>query len=77
MGSGRQATARLGLGGMAGTLHDDAIVIDGLIIANFSREVFLDMRRGGLMERSGWSEARIRGVIGGNWLRFLADARGG
>jgi len=33
---------------MAGTLHDDAIVIDGLIIANFSREVFLDMRRGGL-----------------------------
>ena len=85
MGSGRQATARLGLGGMAGTLHDDAIVIDGLIIANFSREVFLDMRRGGLtaanctaaMERSGWSEARIRGVIGGNWLRFLADAWGG
>jgi len=33
---------------MAGTLHDDAIVIDGLIIANFSRAVFLDMRRGGL-----------------------------
>ena len=77
MGSGRQATARLGLGGMAGTLHDDAIVIDGLIIAHFSREVFLDMRRGGLMERSGWPGARIRGVIGGNWLRFLADAWGG
>ena len=33
---------------MASALHDDAIVIDGLIIANFSREVFLDMRRGGL-----------------------------
>ena len=29
------------------------------------------------MEQSGWPEARIRGVIGGNWLRFLADAWGG
>lgn len=29
-------------------LHHDAIVIDGLIIANWSREVFEDMRRGGL-----------------------------
>jgi membrane dipeptidase len=29
-------------------LHQDAIVIDGLIISNFTREVFEDMRRGGL-----------------------------
>jgi membrane dipeptidase len=29
-------------------LHDSAIVIDGLIIANFNRAVFEDMRRGGL-----------------------------
>ena len=32
----------------AAELHQDAIVIDGLIIANWSREVFKDMRRGGL-----------------------------
>ena len=35
---------------MVGALHDDAIVIDGLIAANFSRGVFLDMRRGGLSD---------------------------
>ena len=29
-------------------LHQDAIIVDGLIIANFTREVFEDMRRGGL-----------------------------
>lgn len=29
-------------------LHDDAIVIDGLIIAKWDRELFVDMRRGGL-----------------------------
>ena len=33
---------------MAATLHDDAIVIDGLIISNYSPAVFDDMRRGGL-----------------------------
>ncbi|QPC42360.1 membrane dipeptidase [Kaustia mangrovi] len=32
----------------AASLHDDAIVIDGLIISNWSRDVFEDMRRGGL-----------------------------
>ena len=25
------------------------------------------------MEKSGWSEKRIRGVLGGNWLRFLGE----
>jgi membrane dipeptidase len=29
-------------------LHESAIVFDGLIIAKWSREVFADMRRGGL-----------------------------
>ena len=33
---------------MPTTLHDNAIVIDGLIIARFDRSVFEDMRRGGL-----------------------------
>ena len=33
---------------MAQTLHDAAIVIDGLIISNFSRDIFQDMRRGGI-----------------------------
>ena len=33
---------------MQSKLHDNAIVIDGLIIANFGREVFEDMRRGGI-----------------------------
>ncbi len=32
----------------AQTLHDDAIVIDGLIIAKWERDLFEDMRRGGL-----------------------------
>ena len=29
-------------------LHDDAIIIDGLIIAKWNRELLEDMRRGGL-----------------------------
>lgn len=31
-----------------GSLHDKGIIIDGLIIANFTRTVFEDMRKGGL-----------------------------
>jgi membrane dipeptidase len=34
---------------MAGNeLHDDLIVFDGLIVANWGRSVFADMRAGGL-----------------------------
>ena len=33
---------------MPASLHDSAVVIDGLIIAKFDRSVFEDMRRGGL-----------------------------
>ena len=29
------------------TLHEEIVVIDGLIVANFTREIFEDMRRGG------------------------------
>ncbi len=32
----------------AGPLHDDALVFDGLIVANWSATIFEDMRRGGL-----------------------------
>jgi len=28
-------------------------------------------------ERRGWKEARIRAVLGENWLRFLGEAWGG
>ncbi len=28
------------------------------------------------MEQRGWSEARIRGVLGENWLRFLKEIWG-
>ena len=28
------------------------------------------------MERRGWSEGRIRKVMGGNWLRLLRDVWG-
>ena len=33
---------------MGSKLHEEAVVVDGLIIADFSRAVFEDMRRGGL-----------------------------
>ena len=29
-------------------LHKNSIVIDGLVVSNWSREVFADMRKGGL-----------------------------
>ncbi|HIM47048.1 MAG TPA: hypothetical protein EYM34_12395, partial [Alphaproteobacteria bacterium] len=29
-------------------LHTDALIIDGLVISKWSRDVFLDMRKGGL-----------------------------
>ena len=33
-------------------LHQDAIIIDGLIIAKWNRELFEDMRKGGLTAAS-------------------------
>ena len=29
-------------------LHRDALIVDGLVISKWSREIFLDMRKGGL-----------------------------
>jgi membrane dipeptidase len=54
-------------------LHDDAIIIDGLIIANWSRDVFEDMRRGGLTAAnctcSVWDDFRATMTNIGRWNR--------
>ena len=36
----------------ANNLHDELIVIDGLVIAKWDRELFEDMRKGGLTAAS-------------------------
>jgi membrane dipeptidase len=36
----------------ARTLHDESIIIDGLVIAKWDRELFEDMRKGGLTAAS-------------------------
>jgi membrane dipeptidase len=59
------------------TLHDDLIVIDGLIISNWSRSVFTDMRKGGLAAAnctcSIWEgfEATMRNIA--QWKGFFRD----
>jgi len=59
------------------TRHDDLIVIDGLIIAKWSRAVFADMRKGGLTAAnctcSVWEgfEATMRNIA--QWKRFFRD----
>ena len=61
----------------ANDLHRDIVVIDGLIISNFSRAVFEDMRRGGLTAAnctcSVWEnfESTMRNIAG--WNRHFAD----
>ena len=56
----------------ANDLHRDIVVIDGLIISNFSRAVFEDMRRGGLTAAnctcSVWEnfESTMRNIAGWN-----------
>jgi membrane dipeptidase len=61
---------------MAG-LHDDLIVIDGLIISRWSRSVFKDMRKGGLTAAnctcSVWEgfAATMRNIA--EWKRMLRD----
>ncbi len=61
-------------------LHDDLIVFDGLIISKWSREVFADMRRGGLTAANcTWSVwegfAETMGNIGrwNAWFRDYSD----
>jgi membrane dipeptidase len=59
------------------TLHDDLILIDGLIISRFGRAVFEDMRRGGLTAAnctcSVWEgfEATMSNIA--DWKRMLED----
>lgn len=58
-------------------LHDSAVVIDGLIISNWSRAVFEDMRRGGLTAAnctcSVWEG--IRGTMDNiaRWKRWIDE----
>ncbi|HEV2550666.1 MAG TPA: dipeptidase [Stellaceae bacterium] len=58
-------------------LHDDMIVIDGLIISKWSRSVFADMRKGGLTAAnctcSVWEnfEATMRNIA--QWNRFFRE----
>ena len=58
-------------------VHREAIVIDGLIVSNFSREVFEDMRRGGLTAAnctcSVWEDFRdsMRNLV--HWKRWFTE----
>jgi len=62
----------------ASRLHEDAIVIDGLIISNFTREVFEDMRRGGLTAAnctcSIWENFRDSMDNVARWKRHFIDS---
>ena len=62
---------------MPTSLHDDAIVIDGLIISDFTREVFEDMRRGGLTAAnctcSIWENFRGSMENVARWKRHFRD----
>ena len=58
-------------------LHEDAIVFDGLIVSNWSREVFEDMRRGGLTAAnctcSVWEGFHDTMINVGQWNRWFQD----
>lgn len=58
-------------------LHRDAIVFDGLIISNWSREIFEDMRRGGLTAAnctcSVWEGFRETMLNIGQWNRWFEE----
>ena len=58
-------------------LHNDAVVFDGLIVSNWSREVFEDMRRGGLTAAnctcSVWEGFHDTMVNIGQWNRWFQD----
>jgi membrane dipeptidase len=62
---------------MSNNLHQDMIVVDGLIISKFSRSVFEDMRRGGLTAAnctcSVWEnfEGTMRNIV--QWNRFFEE----
>lgn len=58
-------------------VHADAVVVDGLIIADFNREVFEDMRRGGLTAAnctcSVWENFRDSMQNVARWKRLFRD----
>ncbi len=58
-------------------LHRDAIIFDGLIISNWSREIFEDMRRGGLTAAnctcSVWEGFRETMLNIGQWNRWFEE----
>lgn len=58
-------------------LHQDAVVFDGLIVANWSREVFEDMRRGGLTAANCtccvWEGFHDTMTNIGQWNRWFRD----
>ena len=62
------------------TLHEDLIVIDGLIVSNWSEEVFQDMRKGGLTAANctccvweGFSETMNNVARWNGWFREHDD----
>lgn len=59
------------------TQYDDAILIDGLVIARFSRDVFEDMRRGGMTAAnctcSVWHDFRATMANIAQWKRWFAE----
>ena len=59
------------------TIHESAIVFDGLIVSNWSREVFEDMRRGGLTGAnctcSVWEGFHDTMVNIGHWNRWFRE----
>jgi membrane dipeptidase (peptidase family M19) len=63
--------------GAVSKLHQDALIVDGLIIANFTREVFEDMRRGGLAAANCtccvWENFRDTMENVARWKRLLRD----
>ena len=58
-------------------LHQDAVVIDGLIVSNWSRQVFEDMRRGGLTAAnctcSVWEGFRETMANIGQWNQWFRE----
>jgi len=58
-------------------LHEDAVVFDGLIVSNWSREVFEDMHRGGLTAAnctcSVWEGFHDTMINVGQWNRWFHD----
>jgi membrane dipeptidase len=59
------------------TLHEEIVVIDGLIVANFTREIFEDMRRGGITAAnctcSVWEGFRATMDNIAKWKKHLSD----